>query len=397
VQKIAIILQFYSGLNKVTDTGHWEHYGSPAYYNFIRKLNLDEELDYQIFFLSTKLSKKNISGEVSIDNLKRSIVIVPYYFFIDERYFFHSKKVNFIYNKIRQYFFIIKKCKSVRFYYTDRDNLLFASIVLLLTNKKTLTRLLGVTKSLYDHLTVKNNIYSKMIKWVFRNKNSYFICSNDGSYAELTDKLVNDNRFFLLFNGVNKNTHNLYKSKKSSEKIRVVYISRIEENKGHYDFIKFIKNFNLKENLEVIFIGDGSLKKEYSKLVNQLKLENIIHFYGRIKHESVTSQLKKSDLFLSLNYDGSFGNGVLEAAQLSLPIVTLLHPGCLTEEVYSFKVIKNNKNLYKELLSFFTDFISSPELRKAMSANSYNFSKKNLISWEDRIDKELYFIKENII
>jgi len=236
-----------------------------------------------------------------------------------------------------------------------------------------------------------------MIKWVFRNKNSYFICSNDGSYAELTDKLVNDNRFFLLFNGVNKNTHNLYKSKKSSEKIRVVYISRIEENKGHYDFIKFIKNFNLKENLEVIFIGDGSLKKEYSKLVNQLKLENIIHFYGRIKHESVTSQLKKSDLFLSLNYDGSFGNGVLEAAQLSLPIVTLLHPGCLTEEVYSFKVIKNNKNLYKELLSFFTDFISSPELRKAMSANSYNFSKKNLISWEDRIDKELYFIKENII
>jgi glycosyltransferase involved in cell wall biosynthesis len=394
MQKIAVVLQFYSGLDIIVDSKHWEHYGSPAYYNFIRQLNLDKEVDYQIFFLSTKSSRRDIPKEIILDNLDKPINIIPYYSFFSRQSLFYSNKIDFLYNKMRQYYTVLRKSHSAEFYYIDRDNLLLTAFILLLTKKNTLTRLLGVTSSLYDHLTIKNNLFSKMVKWVFQHQNSYFVCTNDGSYAELTEKLIGKSKFYLLFNGVNKNIHNLYKVGRDNNKIRIVYLSRIEPNKGHYDFIKFISNFSLKENLEVVFIGGGSLQKECSELVNKLKINKIVHFYGRMSHKNVISELMKADLFCSLNYDGSFGNGVLEAAQLSLPIVTLLHPGCLTKKVYSFKVLKNNQNLQKELLIFFTDFIGSHNLRKSMSNNSFNFSQCYLVSWEDRILEEFKFMRK---
>ncbi len=394
MQKIAVILQFYSGLDVVVESKQWEHCGSPAYYNFIRQLNLDKNIDYQIFLLSTNLSKRDIPENIKLDNLDKTINIIPYYSLFCKESLFYNKKINFIYNKIRQYYTILKRTNQAHLYYIDRDNLLFTALILLFTKKNILTRLLGVTSGLYEHLTIKNNLYSIIVKWVFQHRNSYFVCTNDGSYAELTEKIVGKNRFHLFYNGINMDIQNLYIRKKNKNKFRIIYVSRIENNKGHNDFIKFISHFNLKENLEVVFIGNGSLKNKYCELVNSLKINNIIYFYGRMKHEDVISQLTKSDLLISLNHDGSFGNGVLEAAKLSLPIVTLLHPGCLTKEVNSFKVIRNNKNLQKELSDFFTDFITNPDLRKTMSTNSYNFSKKNLVSWENRISKELDLIRK---
>ena len=234
---------------------------------------------------------------------------------------------------------------------------------------------------------MRNTALSKLIQWGFRNSRSYFICTNDGSYAELVSQQFEASKFFLLFNGVDKSLLRR-KLPTSSGKKRVVYLSRVVENKGHMDFLVALHRSRISSSIEVIIIGNGSLLQEVKALVIELGLQNCVSFCGRLSHTEAMHELKKADLLVSLNYDGSFGNGVIEASQMGIPIITLSHIGCVTPHSSSFKVlprfdIKNSAALaIKEILE------SRPTELK-MSENSRNFSDKYLVSWDDRIDTEI--------
>ncbi len=140
-------------------------------------------------------------------------------------------------------------------------------------------------------------------------------------------------------------------------------------------------------------MGDGSLKDDCIKLANNLGVQRCTHFVGRLSHKKAMIYLKKADLFFSLNYHGSIGNGVLEAAKFGLPIVTLLHPGCLTEKLNFFQIFKKNKDLQNNVADFLNRFLDNPSLRESMSNNSFKFSKYYLVSWEERMDIEFSLIK----
>ena len=393
MQKLVVVAQFYSGLDSIIDSKHWEHSGSPAYYHFVSQLDSSSNFDYQLFLLSTKLSKNIVSKKIFFDNLKNPAMIIPYYPFVFSGPVNFLKIIEFLYNKIRQYYFVLRNSHSAKCYYVDRDNLLLSALLLLFTRKKVITRLLGVTDILYGHLVKKKNLYSKLIRWVFDHPRSHFVCTKDGSYAELAEEKVGKERFCLLFNGVNKVKGRSYSHKENNEKVNIIYLSRIEPNKGHIDFLNAIAKSNLSHRLEVVFVGDGSLRGDCIKLANSIGVGEIVHFVGRLSHEKAMIYLKKADLFLSLNNHGSLGNGVLEAAQFGLPIVTLLHPGCLTDDLNLFHVIKQNQDLQNNVADFLNRFIDDPSLRQSMSMNSIEFSERCLVSWEERMDIEFRFIK----
>jgi glycosyltransferase involved in cell wall biosynthesis len=396
MQELIIVTRIFSGIESALVSGHWKHSGSPAYYYFIRQLDLSEDFTYKLYFLSPNVIGDNKQGKVLFDNLNVVANVVPYYSIPLSKHLPILKKVEFFYNKVRQYMFVITQNYSSRFYYIDRDNILLSFILLVISRSNTvITRLLGVPPGLYQHLTHRNNVYSKIIKWVFNNNRSYFICTNDGSFAEATKEKVKNDRFYLLFNGVDKGP--IFKPKTVSRKERneiltISYISRIDLVKGHINFIKSLRKSKIKDKLQVYIIGDGSLKEQCQSLVKNYGLEDVVMFTGRITHRKAMKYLYDSDMFIAINYDGSFGNGVLEAANMGIPIVTLAHKSFPAKKYPFFEFIENDGEIDKHLEKFIEKFFYSESLQKLMSRNSVKFSDSYLLNWNDRIDIELDII-----
>ena len=395
MQELVVITRIFSGIEIALESGHWVHSGSPAYYHFIRKLNLTDSLKYKLYFLSPKPIGDNKRKKVIFDNLNTTAKVIPYYCFIFSAKLSICKKIEFFYNKIMQYMTVFFETFYSKYYYIDRDNILLSSLLLSVSRYNIVfTRLLGVTEGLYEHLTVKDNYYSRIIRWTFKNNRSYFICTNDGSYVEETKRKFGGNKFHLLFNGVDKILSPKIKKtyEQQDSKIVITYISRIVEDKGHVEFINSLRGLRDYDNLHVYIVGDGDLKKRCMDLVNKYALDDVVSFTGSLEHTEVMSYLMRTTLFVSLNYHGSFGNGVLEAAQHGVPIVTLSHKGFSSNKYPLLKFINNDEKVEDSLTSFIDKFRNDKILAQNMSNNSIEFSRNYLVSWDERIDYEIVII-----
>lgn len=390
VRKLVVVARFFSGLEPVIRKGEWIHAGSPAYYHFIRLLDINPKFDYQLFLLIPEVGGEETIQCTKLRNLSRTLTVIPYYKLFLSDYVKLIKKLEFFYNKLKQYIAVLKSTRSADCYYVDRDNILFAALILLFKDVKVITRLLGVTASLYQHLTERNNMYSRIIRWVFNHHNSYFVCTNDGSYAEATARIFGQSHFNLLFNGVDKSL--MRTVPRRDGRLRIVYLSRIEQDKGYEDFINAIVQSELSDFLDIMIIGDGSLMGEIEALVRKVGLGKRVTFAGRLSHSDAMEQLKEADLFFSINHHGTFGNGVLEAAQMGLPVVTLSHQGCFTEEQYAFEVLANDDKLRENAARAIIRFVQNNSWSDKLAKGSRNFANRCLVSWEERIKNEFDII-----
>ena len=394
MKELVVVARVFSGIEIALKTGHWEHSGSPAYYHFIRKLDLRKDISYKLFLLSSKLIGNNRKKTLVFDNLNVVANIVPYYPILFSKYIPFLGKIEFFYNKIIQYIYILFKTYKVKNYYIDRDNILLTFILLAMPRSNIVfTRLLGVPESIYRHLTYRNNIYSRIIKWTFSHNRSYFFCTNDGSYAEEVSKKFGSDRFYLLFNGIDKGLLSVFnpdRNKEDLKTIKIAYVSRIEPGKGHVTIIEALNKIHTTSGIIVHMIGDGRLNNECKKLVKKYGLCDTVLFLGRLPHDKTISYISNSDVFISINYDGSFGNGVLEAATLGIPVVTLQHKSFLSNKYHQFfRFIENHEKIEDDLVKFLEDFMCNRLLRNTMSRGSIKFSNRYLVSWDNRIDTEI--------
>jgi len=388
VLHLAVVVQFYSGLSQIIRKNKWMHSGSPAYFHFIQQLNRSKEFSYQLILLSTSKDIKKIQN-LKFRNLNQPIIIVPYYSLFMSAHSSIVKKIENFYNKIMQYIVVIRLTKGTKHYYIDRDNILLAYLLLHFRRVRVIIRLLGVTENLFQHLTTRNNILSKIINWVFNHSNVNFICTNDGSYSEITKNQYNA-RFHLLFNGVD--TH-LKRNSQLEQRLKVVYLSRIVANKGHEDFINGIAKSNLTNKLDVKVIGDGGLKSNMEVLSSNLHLDECIDFMGTLSHCDAMEELSKADLVISINYDGALGNVILEASQMGIPVIVLEHPGCLSLTLYDLQVIKRGDELVDNIAKILIKSVNDKVWLNNLGKRSEQFYLEYLSSWDQRIKSEMFLIK----
>ena len=391
--KLTVVARLFSGFESILDDHKWYHSGSPAYYHFISIIDTSDLFEYQLFLLSPKKNKQKTIQTIVLDNLNRPVIYIPYYSMFLSNKLSIIKKIEPFYNKIIQYISVFRFSKTADCYYIDRENLLLTALLLLFKNVNIVSRLLGVTDSIYRHLVERNNLYSKILRWVFGHERSYFVCTNDGSYAELVKETFASKRFYLMFNGVDKSLLNLHNVETDDFKLRIVYLSRIEPSKGHVDFINAVAMSGVAEFLEIIIVGDGALFEEMEELVQRCDLDSAVTFTGGLQHNAAMEYLIKSDLFISINYQGSFGNGVLEAINVGLPVITLSHEGCLTLEQNLLTVVQKDNNVQENTARIISNFVRDKKMRKRMRDNSIKFSERNLKSWDERINNELNIIK----
>lgn len=281
---------------------------------------------------------------------------------------------------------------------------------------------------LYKTKHIKSYLLGKLITIKILYKKADAIVPLSKGVGNILYKYIPDNRIIRpIYNLFDIN----FQLKLSREKISskhdeifndsFVYINigRLIEVKGQIHLIKSFKNVVDKyEKAKLIILGDGDLKNDLKKLVKALNLEKHVFFIG--VHSNIFPFLKKSNCFIFTSLWEGFGNVLVEALSMNLPVIStdcrygpreILCPEVKVSEkieypyygkygilIEPFKFETNFNNLKffekeKILSKLMIKIIEDPEIKNKYSngiKRAKDFNVKNIIpKWEKLINELL--------
>ena len=139
---------------------------------------------------------------------------------------------------------------------------------------------------------------------------------------------------------------------------------------------------------KLIIVGEGNERIALERLVRKKNVEDYVIFVGGVDQNEIGKYYVMSDVFLSLYDFSNVGNPLLEALMHGKPIITLNNGN-------TSQIIKNNYNGilipidHDEMIAeAMIRLKEHDELRDRLSYNALDYAKKNLWSWEQRMDHE---------
>lgn len=185
--------------------------------------------------------------------------------------------------------------------------------------KPLLGSLRGLYLSYHKNLTIK---YATKIIGHSKANLKYFV--ND------VDDLCTSSQFEVLYNGVDFAKFESYKDLDiekreildhfllDSNKV-LVHIGSFKEQKNHTKLIDIFQGLSPKQNnYKLLLLGDGALLPRIKEKVHQYGLDNYVLFIG--VETNIAPYLKVADLFIFPSLYEGFGNVLIEAQYVNLPI-----------------------------------------------------------------------------
>lgn len=166
---------------------------------------------------------------------------------------------------------------------------------------------------------------------------------SNGLKNELVKSGINKNKITVIPNGVDVNNfkpldknHCRKKLKLKLSEPMVLFVGRLSEEKNIKSLMLSAKY--LIENykpFQLYLVGDGPLMSDLKKLSNSLKIENHIHFVGKVDHSEVSTWMGAADFFCLPSLREGCPNVVLEALGCGRPVIASnvgAIPDVITEE-----------------------------------------------------------------
>ncbi len=174
-------------------------------------------------------------------------------------------------------------------------------------------------------------------------------------------------------------------------KINILFVGRIEERKGLIYLLEAYKILQEKyDNLRLIIVGDGPLKKDCERFVQYSDLENVV-FEGKKDDKVIPKYFSSCHIFCSPAIFGeSFGIVLLEAMASKKPVCGFSNLGYkeLLGETKGKTYLAEPRDSTK-LAKILEKLIKGKELREELGAWGYETAKK--YSWEKIADQVLDF------
>ncbi|MEM5807834.1 MAG: glycosyltransferase family 4 protein [Candidatus Aenigmatarchaeota archaeon] len=147
---------------------------------------------------------------------------------------------------------------------------------------------------------------------------------------------------------------------KKDNKIKILLVSRIVDNKGHDILLQAVKNL---KNVEIWFVGTGHYEDKIKNLVKDLKLEDRVLFFGEQPDIIVRRLYNECDIFCLPTFIEGLPAVLQEAMSCEVPIITtkvtgipelvkqgiLVNPGSVAEVRKAIIKLMKNKNLRRTL------------------------------------------------
>ncbi len=173
----------------------------------------------------------------------------------------------------------------------------------------------GWTKSYYEE--VVNG--QKKISNAFYDADSYFVLAN-----QFVDRLHNlgvKGNVFVTTTKVPDSMIANFKLKKKEKVERILYLARVEKEKGVFETIETFKLIHKKyPKIKFDVVGSGSALEDAKVAAEELG--DCITFYGALMGEDIVKAYERGDIYILLSYHEGMPTSVLEAMAFGLPIIT---------------------------------------------------------------------------
>ncbi|AKB35327.1 Glycosyltransferase [Methanosarcina siciliae C2J] len=220
------------------------------------------------------------------------------------------------------------------------------------------------------------------------------------SAVEKDTKLMTKKPVYMIFNGIESEESNpitpLPFDRKG--KLVIVTVARMTKKKGVQNLIELASTFLKKyENLMFLMIGDGPLRINLEKKVEESGLSENFYFTGEVPRKTVLEYLEQADIFALPSSDEAFGISILEAISKNVPVVAMNHSGVSD-------IIKHGVNGYlaNDLSEFETcvqDLIEKPALRAEFARKAgeglANYDWNKIYEQTCRVYREVIYEKHH--
>lgn len=107
--------------------------------------------------------------------------------------------------------------------------------------------------------------------------------------------------------------------------IYLVNTARLVHQKANDDTIRALAL--LPENIHLVLVGEGEDEGMLRALTKELKLEDRVHFVGKVDRSEVTTYRRASDIFVCPSRSEGLGNALLSAMASRLPLIATQEGG----------------------------------------------------------------------
>jgi glycosyltransferase involved in cell wall biosynthesis len=231
-----------------------------------------------------------------------------------------------------------------------------------------------------DFLKDNNFLTRLLIRFLVRRVDGIGVLSSEEK-QNFVNAHLDEKKFYIVKNAVTKFPKTEIKRDFSVTKekpLRLLFVARLIQSKGLLETIYAVAELYRKGfHIVLDILGDGEIYNKAGNLVEELKINGAIRFYGHVSEEIVQEFYQKSDLlvFPTYHHEG-FPMVIFTAMANGLPIITTkiraaadyLKDGenCL------FCEIKNSLNVADKISILY----KNKDLRQKISENNFKLAKE---------------------
>jgi colanic acid/amylovoran biosynthesis glycosyltransferase len=234
-------------------------------------------------------------------------------------------------------------------------------------------------------------------------KGDLFLCVSE----QMKDKLIKlgcDNRKIVVHrSGVQlPKSHSRLHGPKADGKLRLLTVARLVEKKGvEYGIQAVAKVLKKHHNIEYKIAGDGRLKNNLQKLIEELRVSENVKLLGWQHHEQILESLQEADILLAPSVTSQDGDregipgAIVEALAWGLPVLSTRHSGIpevIQDGESGFLVPERDTKALAEKMEY---LIEHPELWPEMGRRGRKYVEEHYDI--DRLNDRLVEIYQGLL
>lgn len=163
---------------------------------------------------------------------------------------------------------------------------------------------------------------------------------------------------------------NLEKFRTTAKKYDVIFCGQLIDRKMPFFFINTIKLVNATRSCKVLLVGDGNLKAEVMRSLEENKID--YHYPGFVQTEDLPPLFASSKVFAFPTKYDAWGLVANEACAFGIPVITCDNAGAANELIingYNGYVLPLDENIWAEHI---IKLISDPLLYEKLSTKAFD-------------------------
>ena len=168
--------------------------------------------------------------------------------------------------------------------------------------------------------------------------------------------------------------------RKSSQKWRILFLSRVLKEKGIYEAIRAFSLLQTRHpETELVVAGDGYELQGARSFVNDHGISNVT-FTGYVSGQQKQELLENAHVFCLPSYGEGMPNVVIEAMAFGLPVVTRRVGGLadfFKDGEHGFLTDSKEPNVFAD---FIEKLLLDKHLYEKISVNNYQYARKNFLA-----------------